>query len=229
MFLKQQGTSLEGIRKKILKSFVPHGGCIADYDGTIMATVHKSKGLEFDRVLLYDDFILAVMSVEDIAKERCEDEINALYVAITRSKKHVYLGPKIQSFMNRLAAKFTDSPSISVVKTISQQDLRENWGDKWRIFTQDHRSIYSVEDIPWPASSDEHHDMSLLLDRKMTEMEQRQHLRKLVLRYHPDKFMPKFAGRIKGEILKESVKGRLEELYRKSWDALRALGNRGED
>ena len=47
----------------------------------LITTAHKSKGLGFDNVTLYDDFIIkkgAVLS---------KDEINLFYVAVTRAKK----------------------------------------------------------------------------------------------------------------------------------------------
>ena len=71
----------------------------------LLSTAHKSKGLEYDSVLLWNDFV----DVHEIAKVRdtyqthvvsefgleinhvASDEINLLYVAATRAKKELFL------------------------------------------------------------------------------------------------------------------------------------------
>lgn len=232
LFLKSSDTSLEDFRRKILKSFVPRDDCIAKYDGTIMATIHKSKGLEFDRVFLFNDFNFDLMMNPNIAESRREDEVNTLYVALTRSKSHLYVCPEIQHFLSSLSMKYLDSPSIKIVKTMSHKEMREDWEDQWSFFMGNEDPISSIDDVPWPlvsSSEEASENASLLLDSKMTETEQRQHLRSFVLRYHPDKFWPKYGARIQGNQLEESVKGRLGEVYRQSWNALKALANRGEN
>jgi len=54
----------------------------------VVSTCHKSKGNEYEHVILLDDFKLPLKKVND-EFERCnisDDEINILYVAITRAK-----------------------------------------------------------------------------------------------------------------------------------------------
>lgn len=66
----------------------------------IFSTVHRCKGLEYDHVTLADDFIseekliksiqkLDTGEDEEITKEKLNEEINLLYVAITRSSSEL--------------------------------------------------------------------------------------------------------------------------------------------
>lgn len=60
----------------------------------VLSTAHKSKGLEFDSVVLAEDF-------KDPADEDGIDiqEANLLYVAITRAKKNLVLNESIRGFI----------------------------------------------------------------------------------------------------------------------------------
>lgn len=59
----------------------------------IITSAHKSKGLEFDSVILENDFINISGELEKQSFEEGIDaeELNLLYVAITRAKKSLYL------------------------------------------------------------------------------------------------------------------------------------------
>ncbi len=69
----------------------------------VFSTVHKCKGLEFDEVFLQDDFITeqnlfnakAGISGNEIQPSQLEEEINLLYVAITRTKSKLHLPDKL--------------------------------------------------------------------------------------------------------------------------------------
>lgn len=66
----------------------------------ILTTTHKAKGLEFDNVKLVDDFIHLVKddSIMD-AHSADPEEINLLYVAITRAKKRLELNEDLETFL----------------------------------------------------------------------------------------------------------------------------------
>jgi len=66
----------------------------------ILTTTHKAKGLEFDHVKLADDFIPLVKddTLNDVDKIDPE-EINLLYVAITRARKKLELNEDLENFM----------------------------------------------------------------------------------------------------------------------------------
>jgi F-box protein, helicase, 18 len=63
--------------------------CVSDMAYTTLATAHRSKGLEWDRVKVLGDFknILLPETRERIGPAEVDAEANLLYVAITRAKK----------------------------------------------------------------------------------------------------------------------------------------------
>ena len=72
-----------------------------ELDATItLTTGHKSKGLEWDFVSLYDDFSADPLS-PDIDQGRKDDELNLLYVAVTRAMKILALNSMVLSIMQR--------------------------------------------------------------------------------------------------------------------------------
>ncbi len=100
--VKKYGARLPAIIKKLKDAHVPDGERhTAEY---IFSTVHRAKGMEYDTVELAPDFI----SEKGIEKEKEEaavldvpricEEINLLYVAVTRAKKKLvipdFLRPK---------------------------------------------------------------------------------------------------------------------------------------
>ena len=68
----------------------------------IFSTVHKSKGMEYDVVFLADDFITKEMvkKLYDEANnnklliDKINEEINLLYVAVTRAKLEIKISKK---------------------------------------------------------------------------------------------------------------------------------------
>jgi len=65
----------------------------------IFSTVHRSKGMEYDTVQLANDFITEEKIIKQMESNRVDynlksklnEEINLLYVAITRSRNRVYV------------------------------------------------------------------------------------------------------------------------------------------
>ena len=66
----------------------------------VLTTAHKSKGLEFDNVIVANDFKFGEKELLAIP----EQEINLLYVACTRAKKELQLPDKLQEYMKGLNA-----------------------------------------------------------------------------------------------------------------------------
>lgn len=62
----------------------------------VMTTAHKSKGLEYNQVIVADDFL---MFDKDGGITNDQQEINLLYVAITRAKYAVMFGEEVESFL----------------------------------------------------------------------------------------------------------------------------------
>ena len=82
----------------------------------IFSTVHRCKGMEYDSVQLVNDFVgeerLKVMVDKDDADpSRLNEEINLLYVAVTRTRNHLYI-PE-----NLVPDGIGPTPSLHILKT----------------------------------------------------------------------------------------------------------------
>jgi superfamily I DNA/RNA helicase len=64
-----------------------------------LSTIHKSKGREWDNVVLEDDFI--IFTIEEIVVYDLE-ELNLIYVGVTRTKGNLLLASGVSSFLKRL-------------------------------------------------------------------------------------------------------------------------------
>jgi len=73
-------------------------------NGLVFTTAHKSKGLEFDQVLLTDDFCDLTDDKENLlpADKVDEDELNLLYVAATRAERALQLNDGTRSFLRSI-------------------------------------------------------------------------------------------------------------------------------
>jgi hypothetical protein len=71
-----------------------------DEASVTISTAHKAKGREWTAVKLEDDFVLAQEDNDGCAMPIANEEIRVLYVAATRAKKHLQLGPQSLSFLN---------------------------------------------------------------------------------------------------------------------------------
>lgn len=89
----------------------------------VFSTVHRCKGMEYDEVTLVDDFTgeagllkrLAMLKDGD-GKARLNEDINLLYVAITRTRNLLYIPEHL------LPAGFPALPQIHPVKTPVKED-----------------------------------------------------------------------------------------------------------
>lgn len=68
----------------------------ADADVTV-CTAHRSKGLEWDRVKLHDDF--ADILDPEMPESKRQDEINLMYVAATRARKILIPDPVLSELL----------------------------------------------------------------------------------------------------------------------------------
>ncbi|XP_038029132.2 F-box DNA helicase 1 isoform X2 [Anas platyrhynchos] len=81
----------------------------ADY---LIGTVHKAKGLEFDTVLVADDFVSVPQAVRDgrminaLIGMYPEDEWNLLYVAVTRAKKCLLMSGSLKMILALAGERF---------------------------------------------------------------------------------------------------------------------------
>ena len=113
--VREYGNRIPGIIKSIKDRHVPDNE--KDKASIIFSTVHRSKGMEYDAVQLVNDFI----TEERITKLKADvntpingakliEEINLLYVAITRTKNILHIPEQL------LPKDFKPSPHIKIIK-----------------------------------------------------------------------------------------------------------------
>jgi superfamily I DNA/RNA helicase len=92
--VKEYGRKIPGYIKKLKDCHLEHDDkAKADM---IFSTVHRAKGMEYDEVTLADDFITEdkvfhLSGAKETDMARLAEEINLLYVAITRAKSQLYV------------------------------------------------------------------------------------------------------------------------------------------
>lgn len=81
----------------------------------VFSTVHRCKGMEYDAVQLVEDFITEE-KLEKLKKDKAifpklSEEINLVYVAVTRAKRRVYIPSSL------MPKDFPASDAIKIIKT----------------------------------------------------------------------------------------------------------------
>lgn len=96
--VKEYGNKIPGILRSIKEKHVENSD--RDKAEVIFSTIHRCKGLEYDSIELVDDFLteeklekIIAMSEEkgDLNIDRLNEEINLLYVAVTRAKNLIVI------------------------------------------------------------------------------------------------------------------------------------------
>jgi len=90
----------------------------------IFSTVHRSKGMEYDEVILADDFyteedimdMVRSKEMHDTLRRRLEEEINLLYVGCTRTRNLLHLPPIL------LPQSRQECECIQLQQPVSQHD-----------------------------------------------------------------------------------------------------------
>ena len=94
----------------------------------IFSTVHRSKGMEYDAVQIVNDFIteeklekqLNSNQDNDNNSSKLNEEINLLYVAITRTRNLIYIPETL------LPKDYPSSPNIHILKVTEADEKVEN-------------------------------------------------------------------------------------------------------
>ncbi len=105
----------------------------------IVTTCHKSKGNEYDHVILLDDFKLPLRKANDDFEPSGinADEVNILYVAITRAKKSLEIPVNTMQVLDYFSRSTNaiyeeslrnESPEITISAEIFDDDNEENNG-----------------------------------------------------------------------------------------------------
>jgi F-box protein, helicase, 18 len=119
--VKEYGNSIPGILSEIKEKHVSDEN--KDKAQIIFSTVHRCKGMEYDAVQLVGDFITEEklkkstidMGDDKLLKSKLNEEINLLYVAVTRTKNILNIPSQL------LPKEIPDSPRIYVI----EQDLED--------------------------------------------------------------------------------------------------------
>lgn len=119
--VKEYGNAIPGLIKNLKARHVE--GDEKNKAEWIFSTVHRSKGMEYDEVHLASDFITEKKVIdtakklrEETAKSKLVEEINLLYVALTRTKNLLHIPAKA------LPEDFPVSKNICVIKEVVPED-----------------------------------------------------------------------------------------------------------
>ncbi len=123
--VKEYGNEIPAIIREIKRKHVDSDE--RDKAGMIFSTVHKCKGMEYDTVQLVNDFIsenklkklVPENKAEALNLARLNEEINLLYVAVTRSKNSIHIPSNI------MVKDFPSSKHIHILNEIEEGVFRE--------------------------------------------------------------------------------------------------------
>lgn len=135
-FINTYGDNIFEINKKI-KEFLVTDKKDADI---IFTTTHKSKGLEYEQVIMADDFISKkelVNTKNKLSYQRANEELNIYYVAATRAKNVIQLADLNLSYTyneNDETTSYVKSRFISKrADNKKSKELQEEWLKKNRV------------------------------------------------------------------------------------------------
>jgi len=122
--VKEYGNKIPKIIKEIKEKHV--GDDNKAQAEMIFSTVHRCKGMEYDSMQIVNDFIteeklekLIRDKKNDIDTAKLNEEINLLYVAVTRAKSSIYIPDSL------IPSNFVPSEQIHIIKTILQDDKQK--------------------------------------------------------------------------------------------------------
>ena len=173
----------------------------------IFSTVHRCKGMEYDAIELVDDFVNEEKIHEldeaklddDFFMSKLNEEINLLYVAITRTKNSIHIPGKLMPF------DFPNCKQIHVGRILNEE---EKLKQKTKQIAKPNKEItkeksYSVESIR-EKHKDAYKPWTEELDDELTIM---------YCENASIKDMAAHFGRTKGAIYSRIKKLELEDLY----------------
>jgi len=123
--VKEYGNSIPGIIRAIKAKHINN-----DEKGNaemIFSTVHRCKGMEYDSIQLVNDFItidkLEKIRLDDKAEDinipKINEEINLLYVAVTRTRNSIHIPESL------MPHDFPNSSKIHVLKEMSKEEKKQ--------------------------------------------------------------------------------------------------------
>ncbi len=177
--VKKYGNQIPGLLQKIKSLHVENDQ--RDKAEVIFSTVHRCKGMEYDSITLAADFItedglkrqLMHTKREELNRDKINEEINLLYVAITRAKSSLSLPDTILSDdlpTNNVVHRYEVNPvTVAVAEEEPKTKLSYQKREGKKKKTEPTEKAYSLESIrekhgkaylPWTPE----------LDQQLTEM-----------------------------------------------------------
>jgi F-box protein, helicase, 18 len=98
--VEKHGNRIPFLYDDVRRAEVSHEGADA-----VLSTAHRSKGLEWEQVVLADDFIELPPDQDDAAD--VDEEVNLLYVAVTRAIRAIRLPGSLQAWLDGSSAAAT--------------------------------------------------------------------------------------------------------------------------
>jgi len=145
----------------------------------VFSTVHRCKGMEYDEVTILDDFVKEIDIKNMIKKEELEnvsvaklsEEINLLYVAVTRTKNILnipfeFLPDNYKEFKNKINSKIN---VLFTPQKINGKNNREGVSGGFFGIRKKHKEAYKK----WTTEDDA--DLLLLYDEGKSIMELSKH------------------------------------------------------
>ena len=164
--VKKYGNRIHSIMKTIKEKHVSNEE--KQKAEIVFSTVHRSKGMEYDAVTLVDDFITEKTLLnfregknQHYSPDKLNEEINLLYVAVTRAKHSVYIPEKL------LPKNFPGSPNIQIIKPEEKEGDSQSSPAEKEISTEEketpRQKTYVLDDVrkefkeayqPWTEDAD---------------------------------------------------------------------------
>ncbi|QQR97553.1 MAG: ATP-dependent helicase [Sphingobacteriales bacterium] len=198
--VREYGNKIPNIIKAIKEKHVDNDD--KEKAEMIFSTVHRCKGMEYDAIQLVNDFISEEKleklkedkKAEEINATKLNEEINLLYVAVTRARNSIHIPESL------MPIDFPKSTQIHIMKVVSKEEKQQIKIDKKENKTE---KIYSVDEIR-TKHKDAYKPWTPELDNELTTM--------YCEGVNP-KDIAKHFGRTKGAITSRIKKLELEELY----------------
>jgi F-box protein, helicase, 18 len=151
--VKEYGNEIPDIIKSIKDKHVANDE--KEKADVVFSTVHRCKGMEYDEVELVNDFIneskvekaATDNNNEALKNAKTNEEINLLYVAVTRTKNMLHYPEML------LPKGFPTSTNINIIKPEEEQEQKNNKQDGLKNLKKAREKAYSV-----PSIRDKHKD-----------------------------------------------------------------------
>ena len=203
--VKEYGNEIPGIIKAIKAKHIPNDE--KEKAEMIFSTVHRCKGMEYDSVQIVNDFIsegklekLTDKNKERLNKDKLNEEINLLYVAVTRTRNSLYIPETL------MPKDFPVSSQIHIIKVNKEEPVKSQ-------SPFDKNNLYQIQPLPEKTNSFQ----QIRLTHKSAYMPWTDELDEELTTMYCEgvhmKDIAKHFGRTRGAINKRIKKLELEELY----------------